>query len=72
MTLEQIKAEAKKKLGREITDAEAQAWLSAHSGGELRDGELEDVSGGVSGVGGIYTGYNPGASPLPPPRPDRR
>ena len=49
MTIEQIKEEAKKRLDREITDEQAQAWLDAHPAGELSDEELENVAGGGCG-----------------------
>lgn len=35
MTIEQVKAEAKKRFDRELTDEQAQEWLNAHTTGEL-------------------------------------
>ena len=51
MTIEQVKAEAKKKFGKDLTDEQAQAWLEAHPAGELQDEELENVAGGGCGGG---------------------
>ena len=45
MTIEQVKAEAKKKFGKDLTDEQAQALLE--KGSELTDEVLEAVAGGV-------------------------
>lgn len=49
MTLEQVKAEYKKRFNKEITDSEAQKWLESQNIDELADDALENVSGGVLG-----------------------
>ncbi|MFQ8637892.1 MAG: hypothetical protein ACLR94_06775 [Acutalibacteraceae bacterium] len=46
MNIEQVKEEAKKRFGKDITDEQAQAWLDAHPTGKLRDKELENVASG--------------------------
>lgn len=46
MTIEQVKAEAKKRFDMDITDEQAQKWLEAHPTGEVQDGELDNVAGG--------------------------
>ena len=51
MTIEQVKAEAKKRFDKDLTDEQAQAWLDAHPAGELQDEELADVAGGGCGSG---------------------
>lgn len=51
MTIEQVKAEAKKRFDKDLTDEQAQAWLDAHHTGELQDEELESVAGGGCGGG---------------------
>ncbi|MDR1705213.1 MAG: hypothetical protein LBS19_11100 [Clostridiales bacterium] len=48
MTIEQIKAAAKERLGKDITDEQAEKWLTEHPVGELTDDELENVTGGDS------------------------
>jgi hypothetical protein len=58
MTIEQIKAYAMERLGKDITDEQAQAWLVSHSVGaascrpevELTDEELDNVTGGCGGA----------------------
>ena len=45
MNIEQVKAEAKKRFDKDLTDEQAQAFLEAHPSGELQDEELADVSG---------------------------
>lgn len=45
MTIEQVKAEAKKRFNKDLTDQEAQAALEKY-GGQLSDEELEAVAGG--------------------------
>ncbi|MDR1705214.1 MAG: hypothetical protein LBS19_11105 [Clostridiales bacterium] len=66
MTIEQIKAAAKERLGKDITDEQAQAWLAEHPAGagvvplvgaascrpegELTDDELDNVTGGCGGA----------------------
>ena len=46
MTIEQVKAEAKKRFDKDLTDEQAQAWLAAHPAGELSDEQLDKVAGG--------------------------
>ncbi|MFQ8637878.1 MAG: hypothetical protein ACLR94_06700 [Acutalibacteraceae bacterium] len=46
MTIQQVKEEAKKRFGRELTDEQAQTWLNEHATGELQDNELDDAAGG--------------------------
>ena len=46
MTNEQMKAEAKKHFGLDITDEQAEAFAAKHSGEELSAEELENVMGG--------------------------
>ena len=50
MTIEQVKAEAKKRFDKDLTDEQAQAWLEAHPPGELQDEELADVAGGCGTI----------------------
>lgn len=45
MTIEQIKETAKKRLGKDLTDEQAQALLENY-GGALTDEDLEKVAGG--------------------------
>lgn len=46
MTIEQVKEEAKKRFGRELTDEQAQEWLDGHGAAELSAEELDSVAGG--------------------------
>ena len=46
MTIEQVKAEAKKRFQKDLTDEQAQALLEEY-GGELSDEHLQQVTGGV-------------------------
>ena len=46
MTIEQIKAEAKK-FGKDLTDEQAEAILKGYGWGELSAQMLEEVTGGV-------------------------
>lgn len=46
MTIEQVKAEAKKRFDRDLTDEQAQALLDQY-GGELTDEQLDGVAGGI-------------------------
>ena len=46
MNIKQVKEEAKKRFGKDITDEQAQAWLDAHPTGKIQDEELENVAGG--------------------------
>lgn len=46
MTVEQLKQEVKKRFDKDLTDAEAQAWLEAHPTGELQDEDLARITGG--------------------------
>lgn len=46
MTIEQVKAEVKKRFGRDITDQEAKAWLESSSARELQEDELQNAAGG--------------------------
>ncbi len=48
MTIEQIKAEAKTRIGVEITDEQAGEWLKAYPDGKLTDEELDGAAGGFS------------------------
>ena len=50
MNIEQVKEEAKKRFGKDITDEQAKAWLDTHPTGELRGEELENVAGGGSDI----------------------
>jgi hypothetical protein len=52
MTIEQIKAAAKERFGKEITDEQAEKWLASRLDGELSDDELDNVTGGGCGGGG--------------------
>ena len=45
MTIEQVKAEAKKRFDKDLTDEEAQALLE--KGCELTDEVLDGVAGGI-------------------------
>lgn len=47
MTIEQVKEEAKKKFGKDLTDEQAQAILKGSGLGELSAQVLEEVTGGV-------------------------
>ena len=47
MTIEQVKAEVKKRFGRDITDQEAKAWLESSSARELQEDELQNAAGGM-------------------------
>lgn len=47
MTVEQVKAEEKKRSGRELTSEQAQVLLETN-GGELTEEELGKVSGGAT------------------------
>ena len=49
MTIEQVKAEVKKRFDRDLTDEQARVFLEAHPAGELSEEELNDVAGG--GIG---------------------
>lgn len=62
MTIEQIKAEAKRRFDMDVTDEEAQALLEQH-GGELSDEELDDVNGGFGFI--LKIGKKPAAKPWP-------
>ena len=46
LSLEQVKAEAKKRFNKDITDEQAKAWLDAHGSKELSEEELDSVAGG--------------------------
>lgn len=46
MTIEQVKAEAKKRFGQDLTDEQAQALLEKY-GGELTDEQPDGVAGGI-------------------------
>ena len=46
MTIEQVKAEAKKRFDRDLTDEQARAFLEADPAGELSEEELNQVTGG--------------------------
>ena len=46
MNIEQVKAEAKKRFDRDLTDEQARAFLEAHPAGELSEAELNQVTGG--------------------------
>lgn len=46
MTIEQVKEEARKRFGRDLTDERAQALLEKY-GGELTDEQLDGVAGGI-------------------------
>lgn len=48
MTIEQVKEEAKKRFDKDLTGEQAQAWLEAHSAGELREEDLENITGGIN------------------------
>lgn len=48
MNIEQLKALAKEKLNLDITDEQAEEWLAEHKKETLTEGELADVSGGVT------------------------
>lgn len=45
MTIEQVKAEAKKRFDKDLTDEQAKAWLEKQAD-ELADEDLEAVAGG--------------------------
>ncbi|MDR1705212.1 MAG: hypothetical protein LBS19_11095 [Clostridiales bacterium] len=49
MTAEQVKAAAKERFGKEITDEQAEKWLASRPDGELTDDELDNVTGGCGG-----------------------
>ena len=49
MTIEQVKAEVKKRFDRDLTDEQARVFLEAHPAGELSEEELNQVTGG--GIG---------------------
>lgn len=46
MTIEQVKEEAKRRFGKELTDEQAKALLEKY-GGELTDEQLDGVAGGI-------------------------
>lgn len=48
MTIEQIKAEAKKRFGQELTDEQAKVILESHGSQELSAHVLEKVIGGAN------------------------
>lgn len=48
MTIEQVKQEAKKRFQKDLTDQQAQAYLDAHPSGELREEDLESITGGIA------------------------
>lgn len=58
MTIEQIKAEAKKRFGQDITDEQAEAILENHSSEELSAQVLEEVTGGANNIKIKYVDRN--------------
>lgn len=48
LSLEQVKAEAKKRFSKDLTDEQAQAYLDANLSGELREEDLEKITGGIA------------------------
>lgn len=57
MTIEQIKAEAKKRFGQDLTDEQAEAVLENHSSEELSAQALEEVAGGKQNIKITYVKY---------------
>lgn len=58
MTIEQIKAEAKKRFGQDLTDEQAEAILENHSSEELSAQALEEVTGGANNIKIKYVDRN--------------
>lgn len=58
MTIEQIKAEAKKRFGQDLTDEQAEAILESHSSEELSAQSLEEVAGGANNIKITYVDRN--------------
>lgn len=66
MTIEQIKAEAKKRFGQDLTDEQAEAILENHSSEELSAQVLEEVTGGATKLKITYVDHSmPDVSKLP-------
>ena len=61
MTIEQVKAEAKKRFDKDLTDQQAQAYLDAHPAGELREEDLENITGGIA-LGAAAASFDGGLS----------
>lgn len=61
MTIEQVKAEAKKRFGKDLTDEQAQAYLDANLSGELREEDLEKITGGIA-LGAATASFDGGLS----------
>ena len=55
LSLEQVKAEAKKRFKKDITDEQANAWLDTHGSKELSDKDLDNVAGGCGLFGPKHT-----------------
>lgn len=47
MTIEQVKAEARKRFGQDLTDEQAEAILKSNGSEELSARALEEVTGGA-------------------------
>lgn len=58
MTIEQVKAGAKKRFGQELTDEQAEAILENHSSEELSAQVLEEVAGGANNIKITYVDRN--------------
>ena len=54
LSLEQVKAEAKKRFNKDITDEQAQAILENHCSEELSAQALEEVTGGRDRSGDLH------------------
>lgn len=61
LSLEQVKAEAKKRFNKDLTDEQAQAYLDANPSGELREDDLEKISGGIA-LGAATASFDGGLS----------
>lgn len=57
MTIEQIKAEAKKRFGQDLTDEQAEAVLKSDGSEELSANALEEVAGGKHDIKITYVRY---------------
>lgn len=58
MTIEQIKAEAKKRFGQDLTDEQAEAILKSDDSDELSAKALEEVTGGANNIKITYVDRN--------------